>query len=547
MTSVVRYLLPREDMKSTITANSQTQKNIRYEVIRLGNSGAWWKRASGPAANAVIFVHGWGGDFLTTWTKTTKLKDKLKFWKSTAANVCLMDLLAVDETMSGYDIYSFGHAGGPLSKSSISIQADALRTFAQNCLTNHEHVVLVAHSLGGLVCRKMIVDWLDHEGAKANKVLGLLTLGTPNNGTELARIPSLSKSATQMAPLNEFLAELNRDWLRRIINGGDPAEEHHGRTILKCRVAIGETDRVVPPASAGTACLFGEMRVISRTGHLELCKPNDTYSPVYDVIRTFLQECETEQRELPRVHAAASFAAEARREILTTSAWCLRERESITINRFNPPNDSPLAGRNDLLTCDITCQRVGVVAKSTINVLINLEKHCPDEIPVDYYITIGKGFFQENDFDAFAELMKFSVEQKTSPLAMINYVKIMRGSGTVDYQLSTADVRCRPGWIVLPFTCSSDLCDGRRHPEDILEFQLREIVSEKQGWHRYCNQQVIVESLSVEVDSSIPIRLKDSFRGKSVKRTGGQTGSRFSAKLQLTGPTPPQCWVEWNF
>jgi len=70
-----------------------------------------------------------------------------------------------------------------------------------------EQVVLVGHSLGGLLARNYLV-----RRGGANKVAGLIQLGTPNQGSKLAPF-AISRLARQLMPGSVFLAGLKVEGL----------------------------------------------------------------------------------------------------------------------------------------------------------------------------------------------------------------------------------------------------------------------------------------------------------------------------------------------
>jgi len=70
-----------------------------------------------------------------------------------------------------------------------------------------EQVVLVGHSLGGLLARNYLV-----RRGGANKVAGLIQLGTPNQGSKLAPF-AISRLARQLMPGSAFLADLKVEGL----------------------------------------------------------------------------------------------------------------------------------------------------------------------------------------------------------------------------------------------------------------------------------------------------------------------------------------------
>lgn len=85
----------------------------------------------------------------------------------------------------------------------IERMVDSLSRQVSSSLAQRRPLLLVAHSLGGLVARR----WLQREPAAAGAVVGLVTLGTPHSGTRLARF-GLGRAARQMRPGSAWLAAL---------------------------------------------------------------------------------------------------------------------------------------------------------------------------------------------------------------------------------------------------------------------------------------------------------------------------------------------------
>lgn len=85
----------------------------------------------------------------------------------------------------------------------IDRMVDSLSRQMAPWLERRRPLLLVAHSLGGLVARR----WLQREPAAARAVTGLVTVGTPHAGTRLAHLgPGLA--ARQMRPGSDWLATL---------------------------------------------------------------------------------------------------------------------------------------------------------------------------------------------------------------------------------------------------------------------------------------------------------------------------------------------------
>ncbi len=130
----------------------------------------------------------------------------------------------------------------------------AQRVAAIRRASGRPRVVLVAHSMGGLVCRA----YLQRNGA-AGHVARLVTLGTPHAGTVLARLlpgPNLR----QMRPRSGWLMALR--------------ERERGGPAVATTCIYSVHDNIIAPQDSGT--LPGAKNIpVAGVGHLEM-----TFSPI---------------------------------------------------------------------------------------------------------------------------------------------------------------------------------------------------------------------------------------------------------------------------
>lgn len=101
---------------------------------------------------------------------------------------------------------------GPVYAISLGYPFRSLKTYAEKVQkkaleiakeTGRDDLLLVGHSMGGLVS-----SWYATKLAPKNTVKGVITLGSPLNGTPMARI-ALGPNAREMQRNSEFLRELN--------------------------------------------------------------------------------------------------------------------------------------------------------------------------------------------------------------------------------------------------------------------------------------------------------------------------------------------------
>lgn len=89
-----------------------------------------------------------------------------------------MSLLRYRLRHCGYEVLQFSY---PSVRRDVNTNAANLGRFIESCDADVVH--LVAHSLGGLVVRQMLHD-VPEQAARIGRIV---TLGTPHNGSELAR------------------------------------------------------------------------------------------------------------------------------------------------------------------------------------------------------------------------------------------------------------------------------------------------------------------------------------------------------------------------
>jgi pimeloyl-ACP methyl ester carboxylesterase len=150
---------------------------------------------------AVVFVHGIFGD-QSTW----------EYQKSSFPQLLASDPQFESQT----DVFVFEYYS-PHFGSAASVQglAQQLRGSLEDSrvFENHEHVIFVSHSMGGLVVRRYLLT--KHE---MGKVPMLYFYATPANGSELTELASrlsTNKQLKAMLPYegNDFLQTIHDEWV----------------------------------------------------------------------------------------------------------------------------------------------------------------------------------------------------------------------------------------------------------------------------------------------------------------------------------------------
>ncbi|GID90843.1 esterase/lipase family protein [Amorphoplanes digitatis] len=230
----------------------------------------------------VVFLHGLDGDARGSWTAG----GPDMFWPRWLAD----DLETAAVWSVGYDARSSGWRGRSMSVADRSVNLLAL-------LQNHDigtrPLILVAHSMGGLIAKEMLL--LAAEGRTehapfAAAARGVVFLSTPHNGSGLTRavdaLSHLYRGTPAVADLRRngaYLRHLNdryRDW----VDDSGVAN----LVFFESRPTLGR--RVVDEASANPG--IARVRPIGvDADHIDICKPVSRRALVYGQVLRFIRRC----------------------------------------------------------------------------------------------------------------------------------------------------------------------------------------------------------------------------------------------------------------
>lgn len=229
----------------------------------------------------LLFVHGLGGDATSTWKMrgTAGLPDLVKQVPALAAEYAI-ETWKFPTTILPFPLHVF------FSKPRIQILARALKTQIDLFCTKHsvKSVVLVCHSMGGLIARRYLVD--EFELRNPIKVRKLLLYDVPNNGAELANLAEFlgwwkHPQISQLCASSDFIDGLNNSWRQFRLSE---------QICIRYVAATGQT-----VVKAGSAIpVFGEVDSHTISGnHLSIVKPAGATDPTATLLLEFLDETPT--------------------------------------------------------------------------------------------------------------------------------------------------------------------------------------------------------------------------------------------------------------
>ena len=232
-------------------------RNTPPEIIAFRNEAA--------NNNLLVFIHGFSGDAATTFGN-------------------IPEYLKADEKLKGWDIFSVGYSTDPMPNIGIGIWAASpditkLSAFLITQLTNafkkYNSIAIVAHSMGGLVVQRALVD-LDEQNR--NRIRYVFLYGTPSNGLVKARIMRWWNSQLKdMGKDGTFITGLRKQWSQLFTS----------KYPFTFKVVAGTDDEFVPVASS-QSCFDKEYCEVVSGNHLSIVKPDSIYHAGYQLLLTTL-------------------------------------------------------------------------------------------------------------------------------------------------------------------------------------------------------------------------------------------------------------------
>ena len=249
--------------------------------------------------NLVVFVHGFTGNYLSTWG-------------------AFPELLTGDPRLMHFDFLFWGYSSNfffPkedfllknirqlftqfLSKHKtnqhIEVVAQGLQT-ELNYLDEYDNITLIGHSLGGLVIRSYIIQNLKgfkkENQERIKKINQIILFGTPNEGLDIANnkiLRGINSQIYDMGSYNDFITTLREEWIETVFKNSD--------IKFSALMVAGEEDYFVPFEQVTK--YFRDNRELTKGDHINLVKPNSIHDTSYKIVANNLLRIEV--RELMEI------------------------------------------------------------------------------------------------------------------------------------------------------------------------------------------------------------------------------------------------------
>ena len=240
---------------------------------------------------AVVFIHGFRGGAGT--------------WRNTAG-ISFMEMLKSEpELEEGFDFYEYEYftkiqaiqhsavvqkllslvsfipglpkmGGGVKKNQTIANLSQGLSTYLSLRLGEYLNVVLIAHSMGGLIAKEQI---LSYESGNGPKTIGYVSMAVPHKGSISAILlaPLNNVNANELVPLSEYADELNNRWIQ------------NKNQLPASLYVIAQHDEYVFKTSATPFTMTAQQKKIVDHDHSSICKPESTNDLAYVAVCKFLK------------------------------------------------------------------------------------------------------------------------------------------------------------------------------------------------------------------------------------------------------------------
>jgi hypothetical protein len=187
----------------------------------------------GKAKSAVIFVHGFAGGPDDTWRSLTTI-------------------LRSDNRLSEVDIHLWGYPTQIVGKNlGVKQIAELLRTNYIVDLKKYDSIYFVAHSLGGIVVKYMILQELRAGRAESlSRIKHVVLLAVPQEGLQIPAIARyINRVAYDVNIESEIMNELRGDWINKVYAPKIRKGEENYKLAIPATVVVALQDQFIPEAS----------------------------------------------------------------------------------------------------------------------------------------------------------------------------------------------------------------------------------------------------------------------------------------------------------
>lgn len=270
----------------------------KYSFIKFVNDKTRLESIIGTEDNSrtadLIFVHGLGGNALSTWHPQNK-QEKQNSWLTWLGE----DLKNVGVWSLGYEVEPFKFKGNTMP---LSDRATNIIDLLDNYDIGEKPLVFVTHSMGGLLVKQLLRHANDFGNSSWRRMVeqtkGIIFLSTPHSGSDIANwlkyiggILGASISVKELEANDSRLLELNEVY-----------RNHEVLSQIPIKVYC-ETERtngiIVVDRTSANPGIKGATPVPLAKNHISIAKPKSRADSLYMGVRKFIKEQLASARPIP--------------------------------------------------------------------------------------------------------------------------------------------------------------------------------------------------------------------------------------------------------
>lgn len=219
--------------------------------------------------NLIIFIHGFTGSE-ETWIKKDNSKSLIDYltedkmiWSN--FNIALFEYHTklLDIFPKAKSTFNFLRKNKTPINLPINELSKLLESKIQYTCANYENIILIGHSMGGLVAKRFILD--DLKKNTDSKVKLYVSLATPHSGSLIANFGKSLINNVQtkdLAALSESITSMNNEWVQN-------------KNLPKRIYAQGMYDKIVPKESSIALDSDSQKVIYSDDTHSSIITPTE--------------------------------------------------------------------------------------------------------------------------------------------------------------------------------------------------------------------------------------------------------------------------------
>ncbi|GMT07801.1 hypothetical protein PENTCL1PPCAC_29975, partial [Pristionchus entomophagus] len=237
----------------------------------------------------VVLIHGLRGSVNYTWRQKDYFHNRTltECWPKDWLPRDIVDPIRIIGIE--YPSYLLQFTG---TMESLQSRSDRFSEQLERAGVGSRPVVFICHSLGGLLAKKLVLDWLKLRG----QTVGILFIATPHKGSPIADwgYEIVSEDVKFLRQRNDLNKKLDHDF----------SKIHDSIPIIASMIEtkesnlIGRTKGIVVPRESAVYSR-GALYHIEEIHH-DMCKPSERTSPSYGVVLNFLRDSIVEARKRPQ-------------------------------------------------------------------------------------------------------------------------------------------------------------------------------------------------------------------------------------------------------